>query len=147
MEAASSIVGLYRLLVYTQTVVDTGEVFYEASGKKAAGYIHYTGDGRMLVLMVLNKDERPRPENPFLATDEQASGLFRTTTAYAGAYEFDGHTVQHHIDISWNETWSGTTQVRSVQKDGDKFVLTSPPFPSPQDGRMNVATIVWERVS
>jgi hypothetical protein len=54
-------------------------------------------------------------------------------TAYGGRYEFDGKTVQHHIDISWNEIWTGTTVVRELKK-SDKLVCSSPAAPSSGDG-------------
>ena len=141
-----SLEGSYKLVAFTRKVVDTGEV-YDTSGKEPGGYINYTRDGRMLVLMVSDKNERPAPEKFVALSDEQAASLFRTMVAYGGAYEFDGHTVKHHIDISWNQTWTGTTQIRDVQKDGDKLIYTTRPFPSPEDGKMSVVTVVWEKVN
>ena len=47
-------------------------------------------------------------------------------TAYGGTYKFDGSTIEHHIDISWNEVWTGTTQVKSVKRDADRLVYTTP---------------------
>jgi hypothetical protein len=67
-------------------------------------------------------------------------------TAYGGTYEFDGKTVQHHIDISWNEAWTGTTVIRELKRDGDKLVYSSPAAPFSGDGRMSVVTLVWEKV-
>src|SRR5271166_4360180 len=96
-----SLEGSYKLVAFTRKVVDTGEV-YDTSGKEPGGYINYTRDGRMLVLMVSDKNERPAPEKFVALSDEQAASLFRTMVAYGGAYEFDGHTVKHHIDISWS---------------------------------------------
>ena len=100
----------------------------------------------MLVLIVSDKDDRPAPEIGVALTEEQAAKLFQTMTAYGGTYEFDGHTVKHHIDMSWNQTWTGTTQIRDVQKDGDKLLYTTRPFPSPADGKMSVVTLVWQKV-
>ena len=31
-----------------------------------------------------------------------------------------GDLIEHHIDASWNEVWTGTTQMRHVAKDGDR---------------------------
>ena len=144
--ASSSLVGSYKLVTFTQKVIESGEVSYGIFGKHPGGYINYAPDGRMLVLMVADKNERPALASSALPTDEQAAGLFRTMLAYAGAYEFDGRTVSHNIDVSWYEGWVGTTQVREVQKDGDKLIYTTPPYPSAEDGRMSVATIVWQKV-
>jgi hypothetical protein len=70
---------------------------------------------------------------------------FRTMQAYGGTYEFDGRTVKHHIDMSWNQTWTGTTQIRDLHKDGDKLIYTTRPYPFPADGKMSVVTVVWQK--
>ena len=54
--------------------------------------------------------------------------------------------VEHHIDISWNEVWTGTTVVREITKQGDKLMYTSPPAPFAGDGKMSEVTLVWEKV-
>lgn len=63
-----------------------------------------------------------------------------------GTYTFDGKRVQHHIDISGNEVWTGTTVVREITKDGDKLVYSSPAAPFASDGKMSEVTLVWEKV-
>src|SRR5271166_3605302 len=57
-----SLEGSYKLVAFTRKVVDTGEV-YDTSGKEPGGYINYTRDGRMLVLMVSDKTKDQRPKN------------------------------------------------------------------------------------
>jgi hypothetical protein len=143
--SAASLVGTYKLVAITRKVVDTGAVS-DAFGKQPSGYINYTSDGRMLVLIVSDKSDRPVPESGVAPSDEQAAKLFRTLVAYSGTYEFDGHTVKHHIDTSWNQAWTGTTQIRDVQKDGDKLIYTTRPAPWPSDGKMSVVTVVWQKV-
>ncbi len=143
--SAVSLVGTYKLVGSTRRVLDTGEVS-DRYGKQPSGYINYGSDGRMLVLIVSDNDDRPAPEIGVALTEEQAAKLFQTMTAYGGTYEFDGHTVKHHIDISWNQAWTGTTQIRDVQKDGDRLIYTTRPAPSPVDGKMNVVTLVWQKV-
>jgi Lipocalin-like domain len=56
-----SLVGSYKLVSSTRKVVDTGEVF--DIGKQPNGYIIYTSDNRMLVLIVSDKNDRPAPES------------------------------------------------------------------------------------
>lgn len=38
-------------------------------------------------------------------------------------------TITHHVDISWNQVWTGTDQVRDVKFEGRKLILStsSPP--------------------
>ena len=136
-----SILGTYRLVSEERTIVDTKEVI---PGTGARGYITYGDDGHMIVLIV--RQPRPKPEGAEKITDQQRIELFRTITAYAGTYEFDGSTIEHNIEISMNEVWSGTKQVRSVKRDGDHLIYSTPPFPFHTDGKMSINTLVWEKV-
>ena len=139
-----SLVGSYKLISNTRKVVDTGEVF--DTGTQPNGYIIYTPDNRMLVLIVSDKNDRPAPESFVGLTDEQCASLFRTMTSYGGTYEFDGQTVKHHVDISWNQAWTGTTQVREFTIVGDRLHIRSVPAKSFQDGRVISAALEWMRV-
>jgi hypothetical protein len=136
-----SIAGTYRLVSEQRTIVDTNEVI---PGTGAQGYITYGDDGHMIVLIV--RQPRPRPEGADKITDQQRIDLLRTMTAYAGTYKFDGTTIEHNIEISMNEVWSGTKQVRSVTRDGDRLIYSTPPFPFHTDGKMSINTLVWEKV-
>jgi hypothetical protein len=135
--------GTYKLISSKRTIVGTGEVL-DTWGRSPKGFITYGNDGRMLVLIVT--DNRPKPESVDKITDEERVKLFRTMTAYGGTYEFDGKTVRHHIDISWNEVWTGTTVTRELTKEGNRLVYSSPAAPFSSDGRMSVVTLIWERV-
>ena len=101
-------------------------------------------DGRMLILIV--RGNRPKPESLDKITDQQRADLFRSMTAYGGTYKFDGKTMEHHIDISWNEIWTGTTQIRDVKKEGDRLIYITHPAPFVSDGKMSIVTTVWEKV-
>jgi hypothetical protein len=39
--------------------------------------------------------------------------------SYAGTYKVFGDKVSHTIDVSWNASWTGTTQVRIITFDGE----------------------------
>jgi hypothetical protein len=66
--------------------------------------------------------------------------------AYAGTYTIDGDKVSHHVDISWNQAWTGTIQVRQFRIDGDRLQIHSVPAKSFQDGRVIIAALEWTRV-
>ena len=59
----------------------------------------------------------------------------------------DGNVVTHHVDISWNESWTGTQQIRIATFKGDRVELSTKPTPDPVSGRMSVRTITWEKIS
>src|SRR3979411_2317671 len=93
-----SILGTWRLVSEQRTIVETGEVI---PGTGARGYITYGNDGRIMVLIV--RQPRPRPDGAEKITDQQRIELFRTITAYAGTYKFNGTAIEHNIEISMNE--------------------------------------------
>jgi len=137
------IVGTYRLISSQRVILETGET-EDAYGKNPSGFITYGRDGRMMAIVVFSN--RPRPESLDKMTDQQRADLFRTMAAYGGTYTFHGDRVEHHIDISWNEVWTGTTVIRDIKKEGDRLVYTTKPAPFPRDGKMSVNTLVWEKV-
>jgi Lipocalin-like domain len=98
------------------------------------------------MLVVIVRHPRPQPEAIDKISDQDAARLFRTMTAYGGTYKFDGKTIEHSIDIAWNEVWAGTKQVRTVTREGDRLTLTTPPFPFHTDGRISVNMLVFEKV-
>ena len=122
-------------------ILDTGQVV-DTFGTQPVGFIMYGKDGRMMSIIV--RGDRAKPTNENL-TDQQRADLHRSMTAYGGTYTFDGKTVTHHIDISWNESWTGTSVIRDVRKEGDKLIYSTRPAPSPIDGKMSIATLIWEK--
>lgn len=139
--ADGELYGTYRLIGTTAKILETGQ---EEKYTDESGYITYGRDGRMFVLLVRGK--RPKPESLETMTDQQRADLFRTVTAYSGPYTFDGKTVEHHVDISWNEVFTGMTLRREVKWDGDRIMLTTPPSPRSSDGKMGVRILTFERV-
>ncbi len=139
--AEDEIYGSYKLISSSRKLLDSGQV---ETFPKEQGYITYGRDGRMQVLIV--RGNRPKAESVEKLTDQQRTELFRSLTAYGGTYKFDGKSVEHHIDISWNEVWTGTTQIRDVKKEGDRVILTTRPAPFAADGKMSVVTLEWEKL-
>jgi hypothetical protein len=139
--ADGGLYGTYRLISTTAKILETGR---EETYTDETGYITYGRDGRMFVLLIRGK--RPKPESLEKMTDQQRVDLFRTVTAYSGRYTFDGKTLEHHVDISWNEVFTGMTLRREVKVDGDRIILTTPPSPRSSDGKMGVRTLMFERV-
>jgi len=135
--------GTWKLVSSTRTNTTTGATT-DSFGPNPLGYIMYGKDGRMMVL--ITRSDRPKPDSTDKITDEQRSRLFSSMLAYSGTYKFDGETIEHHIDGSWNQVWTGTTQIRNVKKDGGRLIYTTQPGPSPIDGSMGFATVVWEKV-
>ena len=135
--------GTWKQVSSKRTNAATGATA-DTFGPNPHGYIMYGKDGRMMVL--ITRSDRPKPDSIAKITDDQRNRLFSSMIAYSGTYKFDGKTIEHHIDNSWNEVWSGTVQVRTVKKEGDRLIYTTPPSPSPVDGTMGFSTVIWEKV-
>jgi len=86
-------------------------------------------------------------EYPNKTSVAQSADLFRTMTAYTGKFKFDGKVVEHDVDISWNEVWTGTKQIRYAKKEGNRIILTTPKMPRPIDGKMSETILIWEKVN
>ncbi len=135
--------GTWRLLSDVREDVATG-VKTNNWGENPKGYLTYGRDGRMSALVVGAK--RPKPKDLAKVSDDDRVALFKTMLAYAGTFSVDGSTVTHHVDISWNESWTGTNQIRHARIEGRRLYITTDPMPSAVDGRMIVAILVWEKM-
>jgi hypothetical protein len=135
--------GSYELVSATRKILETGQT-EDTFGGKPKGLAMYGLDGHFVILITY--DGRPKPESIEKMTDHQRADLHRTMTAYGGTYTFDGSKVVHHLDLSWNEVWAGTTNIRDIQRDGDRIVYTTRPAPFASDGKMSVVTLVWKKL-
>jgi hypothetical protein len=66
-------------------------------------------------------------------------------SAYAGTYTADGEKVVHHVDTSWNGSWTGTGQVRFYKLDGDLLTITTAPLTLFSREEVEVV-LVWKKV-
>ena len=144
LSAEIELSGTYEFLSASVKYLDTGEIVPDIFGKDAKGYIIYAPDGRMLSLITYGN--RPKPESIEKTTDEQRIRLYRTMQSYGGSFTFDGKTVEHRVDICWDEIRCGTTVARDVERDGDKLIYTTHPAPFSANGRLAIVTLVWRKV-
>jgi len=141
---ADEVVGTWRLVTATRKIVETGEVVDAYGGPKPNGWITYGRDGRMMVVCAFEGRNRPAANEAM--SDADRVHLHRTFFAYAGTYRFEADRVTHSIDTSWNEAWTGTSQVRQVEQRGRQLVYTTTPFKFNVVGRLSIITLVWEKV-
>src|ERR1700722_6028209 len=117
---ANSLLGTWRLKSYVVTTA-AGERS-TPYGQKPGGLLSYSADGRMQVIGVA--DERVIPLES-IAPDTERAALYDTLFAYAGTYSVEGNTVTHHVEISWNGSWTGTDQVRIFERNGNTLMLST----------------------
>lgn len=122
--------------------LETGQK-HNLLGVHPGGYLSYGGDCRMSAILV--KESRQGPA-ALAATDPESIELYRGLMAYAGSYAIDGYTITHHIEASWNQAWTGTTQVNQFNIDGNSLYMRTGPGTSPFTGRKSSTVFIWTRV-
>jgi hypothetical protein len=135
--------GTWRLVSDVRQDVETGAKT-DNFGKHPQGFLSYARDGRMSAIEVA--ELRPKPMDLSKLADTDRAMLFKTMLAYAGTFSFDGKVVTHHVDVSWNNNWTGTDQVRNVRLEGNRLYITTNVQPSTIDGKPTIGILTWEKV-
>jgi hypothetical protein len=138
---ANPLLGTWKLKSFVQ-VLGTGEE-YNVYGEHPDGYISYSADGRMYAIVTSDHRPKPRDENP---TDDELINLHNTMFAYAGTYTAEGDKVIHRVDVAWNQSFTGTEQVRHYRLDGNLLTVTTAPNKFTMDGREGHLVAAWEKV-
>ena len=112
-------------------------------GQNPTGYLSYSADGRMQVIGAANGRIMPAGST---STDDERAALHDTMFAYAGTYSVEAGKVIHHVDISWNEVWTGTVQIRLFEVNGNTLTLTTR-FADPVSDTEAHYALVWEKVA
>jgi Lipocalin-like domain len=137
----SPLLGTWKLKSYVMTT-GSGEKSMPF-GEQPIGYLGYAADGRMHAIGTSRGRIAPRD---LALTDAARAALHQTMFAYAGTYSVEAGKVTHHVDISWNEIWNGSDQVRFYQVNGDTLTLTSHAI-DPTSGTEAEYIVVWEKVA
>jgi hypothetical protein len=142
VESVEELYGTWRLVSWTRQLLETGETV-EAFGKAPCGFLNYGRDGR--VFFIMTKENRAKPDDLTKLTDAERAELYNTMVAYAGTFTFDGKVATCKVDVSWNEIWTGTAQVRNVRFEGDRLIWSTNPQTG-IDGKRVVGVFVWEKL-
>jgi hypothetical protein len=136
------IVGTWKLSSFTEENLETGRISHPF-GEQARGIVIYT-DGHVATIFAAADRKPPATAQ---ATEQEAVDLYRSMIAFAGRYELVGNRLIYHPEISWNEAWNGTTQVRVFEVSRDRLEVKSVPAVSALTGAKTVFSLVWERAS
>jgi hypothetical protein len=137
---SNAIEGVWKLKHYARRFLDSGEV---RTDMLPQAYILYTPGGFMMSITVEEKREPPAGE---VLTDAERVRLFKSIiSAYSGTYTVRGDTVIHEVNLSWNEAWTGTKQVRKFRVNGDELVIETTPRTAGTDTRLFINTLTWVR--
>ena len=138
----NSLIGAWRLVTYE---AHTGDDVLYPLGEDASGYIMYTPDGYMSVLMMASGRPNFEAGDMLAGTDEEKLAAASTFVAYCGRYDYLGDRVIHKIEVAFYPNRVGTEQVRYVHLNGDELVLTTPPMVLA--GKSRKGRIVWQRAA
>lgn len=141
-QSKDAVVGTWKLVSYTSTT-EKGEIKH-LMGEKPTGFITYTSDGRMSVIIMAEGRKRYSSDDWLGGTAEERAEACATMVAYAGRYSFSGDKVTHHVEAASVPNRVGTDLVRTVKLEGDQLILRTPPTVV---GGMKVTTeVVWEQM-
>jgi len=141
VKSVEELYGTWKLLSWTRRLVDTEETV-EAFGQSPHGLLHYARDGHMF--WVMTKENRSKPGDLTKLSDVERAELYNTMVAYAGTFTFNGKAATHRVEVSWNEVWTGTEQIRNLRFEGSRLVMTTNPQAG-VDGRRSASVFVWKR--
>ena len=109
-------------------------------GERPNGYLTLTTGGHWIVVQTAEGRKVPQ-------TDDDRSAAFRSMLAYCGKYRVEGRKIIVNVDIAWDESWSGTEQVRFFSIEGDRLHIEAAPqrYANFGDSVMR-AVLIWQRV-
>lgn len=142
MNQAEQFIGRWNLVAWEQRY-DDGRI-QKPMGEQACGFIRYTADGEMIVM--ISREDRKRFEKggQWDAPDDEKAMAYNTMLSYAGRFSVDGDTVTHHVDMSLFPNWEGGTQKRKFQMKPDGTLELTARL---EDGtpQARTAALVWRR--
>jgi hypothetical protein len=140
LAGGNPLLGTWKLKSYARST-GTGEQS-APYGAHPIGYLSYSADGRMYAIGTSSGRMAPLDREP---TDEERITLYETMFAYAGTYSLEADKVTHHVDVSWNEVWRGTDQVRFYELNENTLTITARIL-DPTIGMEAQYVLVWEKV-
>ena len=110
-------------------------------GLNPVGFLTYTADGRVTAL--ISYGERKQLSGSGGTVEEQAEA-FQTFLAYAGRYTLNADKVTHTIEISSIQNYVNKDLVRSIQFEGERITLVTPPMTV--NGKIQTIELIWQRL-
>jgi hypothetical protein len=135
-------IGTWKLQSYVSQDLATGQKT-DLLGSHPSGFISYGPDCRMQAILIVDGRKAPAKLVP---TDAERIQLYNGFGAYAGTYSIKGDIVSHHIDASWNQVWTGTTQARRFKIEGKTLRIETLDQKNPMTGKDDIAVLVWIKV-
>jgi hypothetical protein len=135
---AAELVGTWKLKSCFMEDVETKER-KAVWGERPNGTLILTAAGDWIVVQTSECRKAPQ-------SDDDRCAAFRSLLAYSGKYRIDGQKILIDVEISWDESWTGTEQVRLFSLDGNQLHIEAAPqrYANLGDSVMR-AVLIWER--
>jgi hypothetical protein len=134
---ADDLVGLWELRSLHVQVI--GEPPRDILGSNPKGYLIFMPEGRMMTI-ITRADRKPA------TTVEEQAALLQSMVAYSGMYTVGQDRIVTYPDVSWNEIYTGTEQVRYYSLSADTLTIRTAEQPSALiPGKRIVATMTYQR--
>lgn len=135
--AAEGLPGVYKVVSLTAEV--DGDAPKAIFGNKLRGFALFTP--HRATILITGEGRK------FGKSAEERAALWDTLAAYSGSYTANGGTFTVDVDVSANEIWNGTRQIRNWQLDGQRLTITTERAPYSRDpSKMAVIRLVADRV-
>jgi len=135
-------VGTWKLHSYTLEDLATHQTT-QPFGTTPSGYISFGADCRMYAILVA---EGRKPPASSVATEAERVDLYGGLISYAGSYSVEGDKISSHVDASWNQAWTGTTQVRQFRIEGKTLHIKNVSTANALTGKPASSVLVWTKV-
>ena len=142
-QSERSLVGTWKL-VSVSSWTDKGDINRAAHGPNPTGFLTYTSEGRMMVIIAEDGRKALSVADRVSAPVEERAQAFSTFMSYAGRYTFTGDKVVHHVEVASLQNDVKKDQVRSVKLQGDRLTLRTPPIS--RGGVLQTFELVWQRL-
>lgn len=138
-----TIKGRWKVISWEQ-LYDDGRVVLPM-GTELEGFIEYSDSGMFCVVAKKGR-ENFSSGGQWSASDAEKAGAYSSYLTYAGDYDVEGNKISHHIRYSLFPDWSGVTQFRNAELDGDMLSLTTARL---EEGtsESRISKLVWKRVN
>jgi len=138
---ATMLIGTWKQL--SGTMVEEGSSEQKSNLSAAPnGYVSFSPDGRLILLSTDSARKAPAGQ---VATSAEAEALYRSMIGYAGTYKVEGNKVTYDLDVSWNEAWTGSKQVRFWEVNGDRLTITTPEIVNPLTGKRSIFRLTFQK--
>lgn len=134
--------GRWGILSWEQ-LYDDGRLVYPM-GTELEGFIEYGPHGMFCVMAKKNRASFVSG-GQWSADAAEKAGAYDGYLTYAGDYDVQGDTIEHHVRHSLFPNWVGGTQRRLASLDGEVLTLTARLEEGTSEAR--TACLKWQRIA